>query len=160
MNPAACSLDTDELAAQLERYHEIGRLAAGVEHESGRVVVWFVDDPPRALIARALEVERGCCSFFEIDYDPVTQRLAISADHPDHRPGVDAIASALTESRAMGLPPDGGRGNVPAVPDVASCCSPAALETCCEPQDKQDCCGQPSSAGTTTAAPSRCGCRE
>jgi hypothetical protein len=160
MNPTACSLDANELAAQLERYRAIGRLAAAVENEPGRLVVRFADDPPSALIERALEVERGCCPFFEINYDPVAHRLAIGADHLDHRRGVDAIASALTESRATGPPPNGAQENVPAVPGVASCCSPAALETCCEPQDKQDCCGQPSSRVTTVAAPSRCGCRK
>jgi hypothetical protein len=159
MNPTACSLNTDELAAQLERYRAIGRLAAAVEHEPGRVVVRFGEDPPSALIERALEVERGCCPFFEIDYEPTTQRLAISADHPDRHPGVDAIAHALTNSRATGLLPDGAQGETRTVPGVANCCSPGALETCCEPQDKEGCCGQPSGGGTTAVAPSRCGCR-
>lgn len=155
---AACSLNAADLAAQLERYRALGRLAAAVEHEPGRVVVRFAGDPPRTLIERAVEVERGCCPFFEIDYEPATQRLAISVDHPDRHPGVDAIAHALTESLATGLLPDRAQGEVRTVPGVASCCGPAALETCCEPQDKQDCCGQPSSGVTTVAAPSRCGC--
>jgi hypothetical protein len=159
VSPTACSLGADDLAAQLERYRAIGRLAAEVEHEPGRVVVRLADDPPSALIRRTLEVERGCCPFFEIDYDPVTRRLAISADHPDHRPGLDAITRALTESRGPRLPPDGVQGEMRTVSGVASCCSPTALETCCEPQDKQDCCGQASSAGTAAATPSRCGCR-
>jgi len=158
MNPIACSLNADELAAQLKRYRALGPLAAAVEHEPGRVIVRFADDPPSALIERTLEVERGCCPFFEIDYQPATRRLAISADHPDRHPGVDAIAHALTEPRATGLLPDGPQGEMRTVPGVASCCSPAAIETCCEPQDKQDCCGQPASRGTTAAAPARCGC--
>ena len=160
MNPTACSLEPEELNAQLERYRAIGRRAAAVEHEPRRVVVRFADDPPSALIERTLEVERGCCPFFEIDYDPVTQRLTISAETPDRRPGVDAIAHALTDSRATGLLPEGAQGEMRAAPGVASCCSPAALETCCEPQDKPGCCGQPASGGTSVAAPSRCGCRE
>jgi hypothetical protein len=158
MTAAACSLSADELAAQLERYRAIGRLAAAVEHHPGRVVVRFADDPPTGLIERTLEVERGCCPFFEIDYEPATQRLAISADHPDRHLGVDAIAHALTESRATGLLADSAQRELRTVPGIASCCSPAALETCCEPQDKQDCCGQPSSVGTTAAPPARCGC--
>ena len=158
MNPTACSLNADELAAQLERYRAIGRLAAAVEHEPGRVVVRFAGDPPSALIERALEVERDCCPFFELDYDPDTRRLAISVDHPDRHPGVDAVAHALMESRTTGLLADGAREEMRTGPGVATCCSPAALETCCQPQDKQDCCGQPASEGTTFAAPSRCGC--
>jgi hypothetical protein len=159
MNAVACSLTADELAAQLERYRAIGRLAAVVEHEPGRVVVRFADDPPSDLIERALEVERGCCPFLEINYDPVTQRLAISAGDSDRRPGVDAIAHALTESRATGLPPSGAQEETRTVSGAESCCSPAALQTCCEPQDKQTCCGQPSIAATTIAAPAGCGCR-
>ena len=158
MNPTACSLDADELVAQLERYRVIGRLAAAVEHEPSRVVVRFAGVPPSALIERTLEVERGCCPFFEIDYDPANQRLAISVDHPDRRPGLDAIAHALTESRATGLVADGGTGEVRAVAAVMGCGFPAASETCCEPQDKQNCCGQPVRGGTAVASPSRCGC--
>jgi hypothetical protein len=158
MTAAACSLTADELAAQLERYRAIGRLAAAVEHEPGRVVVRFAGDPPRALIERTLEVERDCCPFFNIDYEPATQRLAISVDHPDRQPGVDAIAHALTEPRATGLVRDGAQGEMRTVPGVASCCGPVALEACCEPQDKLGCCGQPASGGTTVAAPSPCGC--
>ena len=146
MSAAGCSLSVDELAAQLERYREIGRFAAAVEHEPGRVVVRFAGAPPSALIEQALEVERGCCPFYEIDYQPAIQRLAISVDHPDRYPGVDAIAHALTE------------GDTRTMPGVPSCCSPAELERCCEPRNKQDCCGQPST-GAVAAAPSRCGCR-
>jgi hypothetical protein len=112
VNPTACSLDADELVAQLERYRAIGRLAAGVEHEPSRVVVRFAGDSPSTLIERTLEVERGCCPFFDIDYDRGTRRLAISVDHPDRRPGLDAIAHALTEPRATGLMPDRGTGQV------------------------------------------------
>jgi hypothetical protein len=151
MNTAACSLDLDELHEQLERYRAIGRLAATVEHEPGRVVVRLADDPPSGLIERTLEVERGCCPFFDIDYDPSTQRLAISVNQSDRRPSLDAIAHALMGSRATALPHQ-------TEPDVTSCCHPTALETCCEPEDKFACCGQPPSGGHTVAAPSRCGC--
>jgi hypothetical protein len=129
-----------------------------VEHEPGRVVVRFADEPPHPLIEQTLEVERGCCPFFDIDYDPSAQRLAISVDHPDRLPGLDAIAHALTESRATGLAADSGPRELQTVPGDASCCSPAALETCCEPQDKKKCCGQAASDETTLTSPSRCGC--
>ena len=158
MNPTACSLDADELVAQLERYCAIGRLAARVEHEPGRVVVRFVGGPPTALIERTLEVERGCCPFFEIDYDPASQRLAISVDHPDGGPGLDAIAHALTEYRATGLAPDSGTGEVRAVPVVMGCCGPAAPETRCEPQDNENCCGRPVRGGTAFTSPSPGAC--
>jgi hypothetical protein len=155
MTLTACSLEPDELHEQLERYRAIGRRAAAVEHEPGFVVVRFDDDPPSVLIERTLEVERGCCSFFEIDYKPGTQRLVISVDQPDRRPSLDSIAHALMESRATGPVADSGTAEVRTVPDVTSCCSPNALEMCCEPRDKPECCGPPPSGGRTDAAPSR-----
>ena len=158
MTTAACSLADDELAAQLDRYRALGRHAAAVEYEPERVVVRFDDDLPRALIERTLEVERGCCPFFEIDYEPVAQRLAISVDHPERRPSLDAIAHTLEESRAADLLSDSTHGLTPTVPGVASCCSARALETCCDPHDKQGCCGQSSSEKGAIAVPSRCGC--
>ena len=155
---AACSLAAGELAAQLDRYRALGRRAAVVDYEPGRVVVRFADDPPTALIERTLEVERGCCPFFEIDYEPAAQRLAISVDHPDRRSSLDAIARALGDSRAADPLPDSMQGQMRTALGVISCCSPSALETCCEPQDKQECCGQPLTGGSPLPAPSRCGC--
>ena len=108
MNAAACSLAPDERHEQLERYRAIGRLAARVEHQPGRVVVRLADDPPGGLIERTIEVERRCCPFFDIDYDPSTQQLAISVDQSDRRPSLDAIAHALMESRATALLPGCG----------------------------------------------------
>lgn len=158
MNPTACSLDADELREQLERYRAIGRLATAVEHDAGRVVARFADDPPSALIERTLQVERSCCPFFEIDYDPVTRSLAIGVDDPDRGPSLDAIAHALTDPRGTGSLPDGAQAEVRTAPGARRCCSPTALETCCEPQDKPECCGQPAERRATVAAPSRCGC--
>lgn len=148
---AACSLAAGELAAQLDRYRALGRYAAAVDYEPGRVVVRFADDPPTALIERTLEVERGCCPFFEIDYEPAAQRLVVRVDQPDRRPSLDSIAHALMESPAPVLLTE-------TEPGAISCCSPTALQTCCDPKDKEECCGQPLSGGRTAAAPASCGC--
>jgi hypothetical protein len=121
MTAAACSLDAGELATQLDRYRALGRLAAVVDYEPGRVVVRFADDPPRALIGRTLEVERRCCPFFDLDYQPATQRLAISVDHPDRSSALDVIARALTESRETGPMPDGASAEMPAVASPSRC---------------------------------------
>lgn len=86
------------------------------------------------------------------------QRLAISVDHPDRRPILEAIADALGNSRAADLPPDSTQAQMRTAPGGIGCCSPSALETCCEPKDKQECCGQPANDGSMLAAPSRCGC--
>jgi hypothetical protein len=100
MTAVACSLAAAELAAQLDRYRALRPHVAEVDYEPGRLVVRFADDPPRALIERTLEVERGCCPFLLIDYEPAAQRVAISVDHPDRRPSLDVIARALGQSQA------------------------------------------------------------
>jgi SAM-dependent methyltransferase len=152
MTAAACILDAGERAAQLERYSALARHAAEVKHEPGCVVVRFFDDPPTTLLERTLEVERGCCPFFDIEYEPVGRRLVIALEDPDRDRELDAIAHALTRSRATGSVAVGEGRSVPGQL-VTSCCSSTVLETCCDPQAKEDCCGH------ATVEPSRCGCR-
>ena len=86
----ACSLGAAERAVQLERYRALGRHAAEVDHEPGRVVVRFFDDPPTRQLELALEVERGCCPFFDIQYEPAGRRLVIAVEDPDHDRDLDA----------------------------------------------------------------------
>jgi hypothetical protein len=70
MTVATCSLSAGELAAQLERYRALGRAAAEVEHDPGRLVVHFSEDPPAALLEQTMAVERGCCPFFDLATTP------------------------------------------------------------------------------------------
>ena len=151
MIASSCSLDAAERAAQLERYRALGRHAAEVEHEPGRVVVRFLDDPPTDLLDRALEVERGCCPFFDIQYEPVSRRLVIAVEDPDRDPDLDAIAHALAQARVTGSLPAGADPTAPA-DVVTACCSSDVLESC-EPHAKEACCGH-----ATAETPSRCGC--
>jgi len=153
MNGAACTLDAGERAAQLERYRALARHTADVEHQPGRVIVRFFDDPPIDLLERTLEVEHGCCPFFDIKYEPVDRRLVIAVEDPDRNRDLDAIAQTLAQSPATGSL---AVGKEPAAPDrtFKSCCSRGVLETCCEPQAKEDCCGD-----VTVEPPSRCGCQ-
>jgi hypothetical protein len=95
MNATRCSLGVAEMAAQLERYRELGQLAAVTEHEPGRIVVRFLEDPPPALLELTMRVERGCCPFISLEFEPRAHRLTISAEHPDHQPSLEAIAQAL-----------------------------------------------------------------
>jgi SAM-dependent methyltransferase len=154
MIASSCSLDAAERAAQLERYRALGRHAAEAEHDPGRVVVRFIDDPPAGLLERTLEVERGCCPFFDIGYEPVGRRLVIGLEDPDRERDLDAIAAALTQSPATSsLPVVDEPTSAPQL--VTGCCTSTVLETCCEPQAKEDCCGH----ATADEPPSRCGCR-
>ena len=113
----ACTMGAAERAVQLERYRALGRHAAEVEHEPGRVVVRFLDDPPIDLLDRALEVERGCCPFFDIQYEPVDRRLVIAFEDSDRDRELDAIAHALTPSGTTG-----------SLPMAENCCSRATVE--------------------------------
>jgi hypothetical protein len=153
MNGTVCTLEAAERAEQLERYRALARHAAEVENAPARVIIRFLKDPPTDLLERTLDVERGCCPFFDIEYEPVGRRLVIAVEDPDHDRDLDAIAHALrqsgtTGSLAVGHEPT-SRGHL-----VTACCSSAVLETCCEPQAKEDCCGH-----ATVEPPSRCGCR-
>ena len=150
---ASCTLDAAERAAQLERYRALARHAAEVEHEPGRVVVRFSDDPPTGLLERTLEVEGGCCAFFDIEYEPVDRRLVITVEDPDRDRDLDALAHVLTQSRTTVSLPVWVDPTAPGEV-VKSCCSSTVLETCCEPQAKDDCCGH-----ATAETPSRCGCQ-
>ena len=153
MIAASCRLNDDDLAAQLERYRALGRHATEVAHEPGRVVVRFSDDPPAELLERTLEVERGCCPFFEIGYEPSSRSLAIAVEDPERHLDLDVIVHALAERRTTDSLPV-GEELAASRPEVTSCCSSAVLETCCEPQAKEDCCGH-----ADVEAPARCGCR-
>jgi ubiquinone/menaquinone biosynthesis C-methylase UbiE len=147
----ACTLDAAERGVQLERYRALATHTAEVEHEPGRVVVRFSDDPPTSLLERTLEVERGCCPFFDIQYEPVSRRLVIAVEDPDRDPDLDAIAHALAQARVTGSLPAGADPTAPA-DVVTACCSSDVLESC-EPHAKEACCGH-----ATAETPSRCGC--
>ena len=151
MTAPTCSLSAGELAAQLDRYHALGRAAAEVENATGRVVVRFSEEPPAALLKQTIEVERGCCPFLDLDYDPEARRLTVTADDVEHRAGLDTLAQALKRGRATDSLPSTVASDDPT---RRGCCTSTALAVCCDPQDKRTCCGE-----ATTAPPARCGCR-
>jgi hypothetical protein len=58
-------------------------------------VIRVGSDVPESLILRLIEVERGCCPFFEMVWDEASRRLAIEVPDSDHEPALEAIVSAL-----------------------------------------------------------------
>ena len=42
-----------------------------------------------------MEVERGCCPFFELEPDPERRELVVTVADPAQEPALDAIAYAL-----------------------------------------------------------------
>ena len=91
-----CALDGGELAAQMDRYRALAQHVGHIEHEPNRVVVRFAEDPPGGLLERTLEVERGCCPFFEIEHEPADRRLTIGVDDANRGAALDEIAAALS----------------------------------------------------------------
>lgn len=94
MEPS-CSLNEAQLAVQLAGYARAGRGAEVIERERRRRVIRVGSDVPESLILRLIEVERGCCPFFEMVWDEASRRLAIEVPDSDHEPALDAIVSAL-----------------------------------------------------------------
>ena len=84
-----------QLAEQLAGYARAGRGAEVIERERRRRVLRVGPDVPESLILRLIEVERGCCPFFEMVWDEGSRRLAIEVPDSDHEPALEAIVSAL-----------------------------------------------------------------
>jgi hypothetical protein len=94
MEPS-CSLNEAQLAEQLAGYARAGRGAEVIESARRRRVIRVGSDVPESLILRLIEVERGCCPFFEMVWDEASRRLAIEVPDSDHEPALEAIVSAL-----------------------------------------------------------------
>jgi hypothetical protein len=92
----SCRLDMAGLDDQLERYRQISVHVEAVEREPGRLVVRFAPDLPRDRLEVALEVERGCCPFLGIDYDPTGRRLVVAVEQAAQDSVLDALANALS----------------------------------------------------------------
>jgi hypothetical protein len=93
--PPACSLDETEMAAQRARYAVVARhvesLASGERSLKARLDEWL----DGAVLRELIEVERDCCPFFEIGYDPSDRVLSVSVSTDEHAPALQAIAHSL-----------------------------------------------------------------
>jgi hypothetical protein len=90
--PRGCGLTAEELAAQTERYRVLMRSVRStrVEPLLFEVELGEVDG---ALLRKTLEIERACCSFFDIEYDPPFVRFRTDAAHAD---ALASFAQALS----------------------------------------------------------------
>ena len=88
-----CALDADGLAAQIERYRILAAHVVASARDEGELTVDFAATVDRGLLERTLEVERGCCSFFNIAR--AGDRVHIGVTAPEQRPALDAIAYSL-----------------------------------------------------------------
>jgi hypothetical protein len=91
----SCSLDEDGLRRQRERYAEAGRGARVVERTPRRVVVALATGADPGNVQRLLAVERECCPFFDLGWDPARRRLSVAVPEAGLEPALDAIVDAL-----------------------------------------------------------------
>lgn len=94
--PGFCALDADGFAAQRARYAEVAAGAVRVERNEDRVSAQLGDAVGDDVVAELIAVERECCPFFELEWDPGSRRLTVGVGDPAHRPALDAIQHALT----------------------------------------------------------------
>jgi hypothetical protein len=91
----SCALDEAGLRLQLERYRLAGRGARLIEQTRRRLVVDVGACVDETLVQDAISVERECCPFFVLDWQPARRRLTVSVNRVEHEPALMAIAFAL-----------------------------------------------------------------
>jgi hypothetical protein len=97
-----CALDPSQLQAQLERYRSLARHVIEVRRADGELSAEFGADVPERLLAEALEVERGCCSFLDIAYERKRRRLTIATEDRAHEGVLAAIGDTLADAGGTG----------------------------------------------------------
>jgi hypothetical protein len=88
-----CGLDDGALAAQIERYRALGAHVEAARSRPAELVVNFGATVDRELLAKTVEIERGCCTFFGLKLEG--SRLRVSVAEPGQEPALVAIAGAL-----------------------------------------------------------------
>ena len=102
---AECRLDVGGLRLQRDRYRALGAHATAVERRPRRLVVRFDADVDLDLLRKTVDVERGCCPFFELAPDAERRELVVSVAASEHAPALDAIADTLSSGAGSGGAP-------------------------------------------------------
>lgn len=92
----SCGLDQAGLRSQLERYRQAGRDAHLIERTPRGLVVDLDQHVDVELVAETVAIERECCPFFTLTWEPDRRRLTISVSQAEHEPALEAIAFALS----------------------------------------------------------------
>jgi hypothetical protein len=91
----SCALNETELRLQLERYRQAGTGARLVDRTRRCLVVDLDENVDPELVDETIAIERECCPFFTLGWEPDRRRLTVSVSHAQHEPALDAIAFAL-----------------------------------------------------------------
>ena len=81
--------------SQSDRYRALGDHVAASQREPQALTVRFDDDVDLDLLLETVEVERGCCTFFELAPDVQRRELVVSVADRERVPALDAIATAM-----------------------------------------------------------------
>ncbi len=92
---AGCGLDKDGLRTQLERYRSVATDSTPIARTHHRVAVTLASGVDETLVAQIVAVERSCCAFFTVGWDPESRRLEISITDDEHARALAAVALAL-----------------------------------------------------------------
>jgi hypothetical protein len=95
MVPSSCSLDANGLQEQVKRYGLLGKDAEIVSDEPRRLTVKLAADADPGLLEETLAIERSCCGFIGLEWDPETRLLAFSVDSGEHEQALPALRAAL-----------------------------------------------------------------
>jgi hypothetical protein len=90
-----CSLDAAQLVAQAERYSKAGTGATLRARDERRLVIQLSEAIAETLVAELLDVERRCCPFFELEWQPEARRLTVAVGRPEDEAALSAVGRAL-----------------------------------------------------------------
>jgi hypothetical protein len=91
----SCALDEAGLRAQRDRYRQAGAAARVVERSPLHVVVELDRRVDSGLVEEAIAIERECCPFYELGWDPGRRRLSVAVSRTEQAPALEAVAFAL-----------------------------------------------------------------
>ena len=90
----SCALDADGMRRQAERYRRAGAGATLLARTPRRLAL-RVRPEAQAEVTEAVAIERECCPFYEIDWDPSTGELSFAVGRAEDEPALEAIAAAF-----------------------------------------------------------------
>lgn len=91
----SCALDESGLRLQLERYRQAGVGARLIDRTPRSLAVDLDEQVDTQLVDETIAIERECCPFFTLDWEPERRRLTVAVSQAEHEPALDAIAFAL-----------------------------------------------------------------
>jgi hypothetical protein len=91
-----CRLDAVALGPQIARYRRLASHVTRIERTVGEVSVQFDEHVPAGLLGHTVAVERECCTFVGIDYEPQSRTLRFTVANIAQDPRLDSLAALLT----------------------------------------------------------------